>query len=354
MRIVQLNPFHYPYMGGIEYRLHEVAKGLSAKHEMIVLTSQLAGTAAEEERDGYRIIRLPSKYHGSYNPPYVVTPGVLEALERLEPDVVDYHYRWAPSYTKAIRRYNGKWVFTFHNTYGEGEGLGRAVSLVNDRLFCRHIRDRRVICITEFIKNDLLRRGFREDLLDVVPHGIDLQAGEGSEGDYILFLGRLVGTKGLPYLVKAMSKVDGKLVIVGDGPERERLEQLAASQGIGERIEFTGRVSTERKAELLSSCKVFVMPSLFESYGIAVTEAMIWGKPVVASKVGGLPEVVGDGGILVPPRDSDALAGALNTMLGNDALRRSYAQAARRHMQRFSWPTVINDLEAIYRRAAED
>lgn len=354
MRIVQLNPFHYPYMGGIEYRLHEVAKGLSAKHEMIVLTSQLPGTSKEEERDGYRIIRLPSKFYGNYNPPYVVTPGVLEALERLEPDVVDYHYRWAPSYTKAIRRYKGKWIFTFHNTYGEGEGLGRAVSLVNDRLFCRHIRDRRVICITKFIRSDLLRRGFRPELLDVVPHGIDLQGGEGAEGDYLLYLGRLVGTKGLPYLVKAMDKVEGRLIIVGDGPERERLERLARSSGVSEKIEFTGRVSTERKAELLSNCKAFVMPSLFESYGIAVTEAMVWGKPVVASNVGGLPEVVGKGGMLVPPRDSNALASALSTMLRDDALRRSYAEAARQHMRRFSWPTVISDLEAIYRRTAEE
>jgi glycosyltransferase involved in cell wall biosynthesis len=354
MRIVQLNPFHYPYMGGIEYRVHEVAKGLSAKHEIIVLTSQLSGTSSEEERDGYRIVRLRSKCFGGYNPPYVITPGVLEALERLEPDVVDFHYRWAPSYTKAIRRYRGKWVFTFHNTYGEGEGFGRMVSLANDKLFCRHIRDRRVICITEFIKNDLLRRGFREELLDVAPNGIELQAGEGTEGDYILFLGRLVGTKGLPYLVKAMSKVDGRLVIVGGGPDRERLERLAVSQGVKDKTEFTGKVSTERKTELLSNCKVFVMPSLFESYGIAVTEAMVWGKPVVASNVGGLPEVVGNGGILVPPRDSDALATALNTMLQDDGLRRSYARAARQHMQRFSWPAIIDDLEAIYRRAAED
>lgn len=353
MRIVQLNPFHHPYMGGIEYRLHEVARRLSGKHEMIVLTSRLADTPAEEERDGYRIIRLPSRFYGSYNPPYVTTPGVLEALEDLEPDVVDFHYRWAPSYTKAIGRYGGRWTFTFHNTYGEGEGLGRLVSVVNDSLFCRHIRDRRVICITEFIKGDLIERGFRPEMLDVVPPGIDMAEGEPQEGDHILFVGRLVGTKGLPYLIKAMSDVDGRLVIVGDGPERDRLRSLARSAGVTGKVEFTGWVSPERKADLLSSCKVFCMPSLFESYGMAAAEAMTWGKPVVASRVGGLPEVVGSAGTLVPPRDSRALAEALTNMLDDDAFRLSCAAEARRHIRRFSWPAVLKDLEAVYARVAE-
>jgi glycosyltransferase involved in cell wall biosynthesis len=354
MRIVQLNPYHYPYMGGIEYRLHEVSRRLSARHEMIVLTSQLKGTPSEEERDGYRIVRLPSKFRGNYNPPYVSTPGVLEALEKLEPDVVDFHYRWAPSYTKAMRRYRGRWAFTFHNTFGEGEGLGRLVSQVNDSLFCRHIRDRRVVCITEFIKADLIRRRFKPELLDVVPPGVDLEHGEGREGDHLLFVGRLVGTKGLPYLIRAMKSVDGKLVIVGDGPEKERLENLVRSSDVASKVELTGWVSPERKAELLSSCRAFVMPSLFESYGMAAAEAMTWGKPVVASRVGGLPEVVGDGGILVPPRDSAALTEALNALLCDDGLRRSRAAAARKHVQRYSWPRVLEDLEATYRRVADE
>ncbi|MBI0583941.1 MAG: glycosyltransferase family 4 protein [Methanomassiliicoccus sp.] len=354
MRIVQLNPYHYPYMGGIEHRLHETARGLSGKHEMIVLTSQLPGAPAEEERDGYRIVRLPSRFTEIYNPPYVSTPGVLEALERLSPDVVDFHYRWAPSYTKAMREYGGKWVFTFHNTYGEGQGAGRVMSLANDALFCRHIRKKRVICITEFIRCDLMKRGFPPEKLDVIPPGIDLPATAGAEGEHILFVGRLVGTKGLKYLIRAMANVDGKLVIVGDGPEKGRLEGQARSSGVADKVEFTGRVSEERKVELLSTCRLFTMPSLFESYGLAAAEAMAWGKPVVASKVGGLPEVVGNGGLLVPPKDSAALAGALNELLADDGSRHAYGRAAKEHIQRFSWSNVMTALDDTYRRVAEE
>jgi glycosyltransferase involved in cell wall biosynthesis len=321
---------------------------------MIVLTSQLPGTPSEEEQDGYRIVRLPSKYLNIYNPPYVSTPGVLEALEALSPDVVDFHYRWAPSYTRAIKRYRERWIFTFHNTYGEGQGLGRVMSVVNDALFCRLIRKSRVICITDFIKGDLVKRGFNPENLDVVPPGIDLAEGEGKEGDYILFVGRLVGTKGLPYLVRAMPSVDSRLVIVGDGPERASLERLASASGVGDRIEFTGRVSEERKTELLAGCKAFVMPSLFESYGLAAAEAMSWGKPVIASKVGGLPEVVGDAGILVPPRDSAALAAALNALVSDDRTRHERGLRGREYIRRYAWDNVIKDLETIYRKVAEE
>jgi glycosyltransferase involved in cell wall biosynthesis len=284
----------------------------------------------------------------------VSTPGILEVLDRLSPDVVDFHYRWAPSYTRAIKRYQGKWTFTFHNTYGEGEGIGRTMSLINDSLFCRAIRNKRVICITEFIRGDLMKRGFAPEKLDVIPPGIDLPTDTGREGDHILFIGRLVGTKGLPYLVRAMASVDGRLIIIGDGPERAALEKMVRSSGLNDRIEFTGRISEEQKAALLSTCKVFVMPSLFESYGLAVAEAMAWGKPVVASHVGGLPEVVGDGGTLVPPRDSDHLATALNTLLADDEVRRACGARARKHIGRYAWDNIIRDLDAAYRKVAEE
>ena len=86
-----------------------------------------------------------------------------------------------------------------------------------------------------------------------------------------------------------MEMVNGKLIIVGEGPERRRLEAVASNAGVSEKVQFTGRVSEAEKTRLLASCRVFAMPSLFESYGLAVAEAMSWGKPVVASRVGGLP-----------------------------------------------------------------
>ena len=341
-------------MGGIEHRNHEVCRGLSKKHELIMLTSRLPGTEEEEWLDGYRIIRLPSRYFFDYNPPYVSTPGVLEALEALDADLVDFHYRWAPSYTRAIKRYRGRWMFTFHNTYGEGNGPTRALSVLNDAVFCRLIRDRRVVCVTEFVKRDLVSRGFREDLLDVVPTGVSMYDGPVTEEDFALFAGRLVKTKGIRYLIEAMTHVDGRLIIMGKGPEMENLKALAKRLDLNDKITFTGHVSEAEKERLISSCKVFVMPSLYESLGLAVAEAMSHGKPVIASAVGGLPEVVGKGGILVPPRSPDALARALNELLHDDALRHEKAALARSHIrEQYGWDRIIPELEKVYLREIE-
>jgi glycosyltransferase involved in cell wall biosynthesis len=354
MRIVQLNPYHYPYMGGIEHRVHEVCKHLSRRHEVVVLTAQLDGAKEVEEIDGYTVRRLPSRFLNIYNPPFVSTPGVLEALNGIEPDLVDFHFRWAPSYTRAMTEYDGRWVFTFHNTFGEGKGIIGAASTVNDSLFARHIRDRRVICVTDFVKRDLLSRGFDEAQLDVVPTGVHLAEGNGHDDGFVLFAGRLVGTKGLPYLIKAMAQVDGRLVIMGSGPDRDRLESLTGRLGLEDRVQFTGQVDEDTKQRLMSSCSVFAMPSLFESLGLAAAEAMSWGKPVVATQVGGLPEIVGDGGILVPPKDPPAMAGALNLLLSDREKRREVGAKARAHMRKYDWNIVARDLEKVYLRAAEE
>lgn len=348
MRIVQLNPYYYPYRGGIEHRLHEICKRLSKKHEMIVLTSQLKDTAPEEEMDGYLIKRLPSKFYTNYNPPHVSTPGVLEALEELEPDLVDFHYRWSPSYTKAIKTYKGKWVFTFHNTYGEGQGPMKYLSSLNDFFFCQMIRDKDVICVSEFVKKDLVSRDFKEERLHVVPTGIDLVHNEGTDENFILFMGRLVKTKGLSYLIESMGSVDSKLIIAGTGPEEESLKALAKKIGVEDKIEFAGYVDETTKTRLMSTCSTFVMPSIYESLGLAAEEALAHGKPVVASKVGGLPEVVGNAGILVPPANPAALSDALNSIMSDTDLRSMLKSNASTQIQKYNWDEITNNLEKVY------
>jgi len=301
--------------------------------------------------DDYRVIRLPSWFHPlPYNPPYVSPPGVLEALESLDAELVDFHYRWAPSYTKAMIRYKGKWMFTFHNTYGEGIGPVRMLSSLNDRSFAPLIRDRRVVCVTDFVRRDLLTHGFRDELLSVIPAGVDMYDGPTNGEDFVLFTGRLVATKGIKYLIRAMQDVDGRLVIMGKGPEMMRLKRLTARLGLERKVTFTGHVTSEEKMRLMSSCKIFALPSLFESLGMAVAEAMAFGKPIVASAVGGLPEVVEDGGILVPPRSPSELAGALNRLLKDDELRHDTAHRAKEHIRRFSWENIIPAVEKAYQR----
>lgn len=355
LKIVQVNAFHYPYRGGIEHRIHHVSKRLAKKHDVIVLTSQLPGTSRTEEIDGYSVVRLPSKFTNIYNPPYVKTPGLIEELDRLGADLVDFHYRWSPSYNKAARRYSGKKAFTFHNTFGEGVGLTRLPSVVNDQLWKPRLKHfDKIICVSEFVRADLESRGMDPAKLVAVPNGIEnppFGPAYGEE-DFILFVGRLVNTKGLKYLVKAMPDIGTRLIICGGGPEEERLQRQIAKLHLEDKVEMAGKVSEEMKIQLLSSCKLFVMPSIFESYGIAVAEAMSYGKAIVATDVGGLPEVVRDAGRLCRSRDPKDLSEKISSLLDDDNMRDDCAHKAARHALGYSWDHIAERMEQEYLRIA--
>ena len=140
------------------------------------------------------------------------------------------------------------------------------------------------------------------------------------------------------------------LLLVGDGPEREGVERVVAALGVERHVAFLGERSD--LGPLLAQADLFVLPSEQESFGLAALEALASGLPVVASRVGGLPEVVRDGetGRLVPPRDPPALAAAVLELLGDGARRAAMAREAREDaVTRFRPAPVVERVEAIYR-----
>lgn len=344
--ICMVNPFFHPYDGGIERRMRGVGKGLSKKHDTHVVTSQLPGTESFEIVDGIRIHRLPSRFIDIYNPPAVFTRGIESKIREINPDVIHFHYRWSLQYTKAVISFMEKIpvVFTWHNAFGEGIGWQRPLSLINDDFF-KHLLAKKcdkVICVSNYIKRQLSNRGIPEDIMKVIYNGIDLREPSKREEDFILFIGRLVHTKGIDVLVEAMEDVDTKLLVCGKGPKSEEL-------GKAEGIELLGFVSEEKKYDLLRKCKFLVLPSYIESFGIVLLEAMTVGKPVVATKVGGIPEVVGDAGIIVPPKDPKKLSVAINRLASDDELRHKLARNAEKRISSFSWDRIALQIENVYK-----
>lgn len=175
-------------------------------------------------------------------------------------------------------------------------------------------------------------------------------------GSVIGTAGRLVPIKGLTYLVRALASLrdevpDIRLEIAGSGPEREPLEKEVHSLRLTDHVTFLG---WQRDLEaVMPRWDVFVLPSLEEGFGMAALEAMAAGLPVVATAVGGVPELVEDGrtGWLVPPADSDALAGRLRTLLLHPELRRALGAAGRtRARQHFSMDQMVARIAEIYDR----
>ena len=356
MKFVDVNPYFYPFKGGIEHRMHDTARLLAQRgHDVTILTSRLPGTEEEEmTEDGYRIVRLKSRFINIYNPPIVSSSGVLEALRSMDADIVNYNYRWAPSYSRDLKKYDGKKIFTYHNMWGEGIGFTGKISNINDNMFRKTLDTfDHIICVSDFVRNDLVSRGIHSDDTTVIPSCLSSFPGTSdNEGDFILSLGRLVKTKGLKYLVEAMQNVECKLIICGKGPEYKNLKKQISDLGLEDKIEMKGYVSEEEKARLMSTCKFFVMPSIFESLGLAAIELMSYGRPIVSTDVNGLPATVGDAGIVVPAKDPSALADAINGLLNDDEKRISMRSVARSQAETYDWKFHIGRLESLLNTVA--
>jgi glycosyltransferase involved in cell wall biosynthesis len=166
-----------------------------------------------------------------------------------------------------------------------------------------------------------------------------------------------VHEKGIDVAIEAFDSLradypGARLLIAGDGPVREQLEPGLAGRGLDGAVEFLGWRSPDAIAGLIEEASIVLVPSRSEGFGLIALEGMLGARPVVASRVGGLPEVLGaDGGLLVEPDDPGALAGAIGSLLADPAHAQSLAAVGRgRALSRFSLRRCVDDHEALYRR----
>lgn len=169
----------------------------------------------------------------------------------------------------------------------------------------------------------------------------------------------LVPEKGLDLLLQALALVPEpvRLVVVGDGPERERLGNLAERLGVAARVDWVGRVAAEALPAWYARMSVVAMPSRRESFGVVALEAAACGRPVVTSRIDGLPETVadGDGGVLVPAGDVSALSVALAGLLADPDKRRVMGRAARDWVCRtYRWEVMAARMADLYEELLQD
>jgi glycosyltransferase involved in cell wall biosynthesis len=248
----------------------------------------------------------------------------------------------------ALAAGRARLVSTKHNDDPFRAGPFRVV----ERLLAR--RAERVICITEALRRfNAERVGLQARKLVVVHYGLDEPPRawgetllELPEGPLVAAVARLVPQKGLDVAVRALAGVDATLVVLGEGPERARLEALA--RVLGTRLLLPGRVGDV--AAVLRRADVLVHPARWEGFGLALLEAMLCGLPVVATSVSSIPEIVADGetGLLVPPDDPAALRAALERVLADPA---GLGEAGRRRArQEFSVERMARRTVDVYER----
>jgi glycosyltransferase involved in cell wall biosynthesis len=212
-----------------------------------------------------------------------------------------------------------------------------------------------LFCPSEFLRGIVLSWGIPPDRVSVLPNPApplpelrardELRRTFDADGPLLAFAGRLTRAKALEVAIGAVEQVDGvTLLVAGDGEERAALESLA-----GERVRFLGALPRERVLELFAAADASVLSSSWENFPHAVVEALAVGTPVIATRVGGVPEVVEDGvnGLLVPPGDAAALAEAVRRFFADGALRDRLRAAAAPSVERYGRAILYGELERI-------
>jgi glycosyltransferase involved in cell wall biosynthesis len=223
---------------------------------------------------------------------------------------------------------------------------------------------RHVFCPSAYLRDVALGWGLEPGRSSVLPNPAPdppslperavLREELGLPGNVLVFAGRLGPQKDVGTLLAALLHVPAvTLALAGDGPERAALERRAVELGLDGRVSFLGSVPRDTVLRLFGAADASVLPSAWENFPHTVVESLAVGCPVIATAVGGVPEVVVDGenGLLVPPRDAQALATAIARLFSDDVLRARLAGAAARSVAGYSEQAVFATIEAELEKA---
>lgn len=329
-----------------------------------------------------RVIHLEAGFAGAIDknavfdhlPEFVCNLKRFAQDERLTYDLLHAHY-WLSAWVanRLAPRWNIPQVTMFHTL---GRLKNRALQNGSEGRLRLDIEQRAVAAADQIIASSEHERealvelyGARRDRVSVIPCGVDLElfqpipkaearAQLGLTGEVLLFVGRMDPIKGLDLLLQAMVELrhrrDLTLVVVGGGgKEKEYLrnQALAKRLGIADRVQFRGAIPQELLPAYYSAASVCVIPSHYESFGLAAIEAMACGTPVIGSKVGGLTAVIRDdlNGFLIPWRRPELFAERIEAILDDPALRQRVSRNARPSVLQYSWDGVAEQVLEVYR-----
>lgn len=257
-----------------------------------------------------------------------------------------------PAYERA-RRYG-----LFHGTLEEFQqpGTSRVEGLKRARTSALR-RARAFVVPSSYLASIAGGWGLDQQRISVLPNpapDLEVVASPLEPGTFV-FVGRLTRQKDLGLAITAIGRVvRARLIVIGDGPDRERLEELAHASGASDRIVFRGSLPRPEALAIVAGSAAALLTSAWENFPHSAVEALAVGVPVVSTAVGGVPEIVRDGvnGLLVPVGDVDAIADAVARLLGEDGLRERLAAGSRTSVEHLSVARVYARLEAVLESVA--
>lgn len=371
MKIWQVVPYYPPHVGGMEYYVERLSEELAARgHDVTVFTSSNNGTQQAYTRNGVKIrtLKIMTKL---YNIPIV--PNLFSQLTAEEkPDIIHTHQypvffsdmAAAASWIKKIPL-----IVHVHVISDAKSPLSGFISdMYYSTLGLRTLTTANTIIVPSMAyKTKLSKMHVNPNRLQVIPYGIDTKKFQNKNGEafkakydlqeskVILSVGRLNYQKGFQYLIKAMPTVlqqipNAKLVLVGEGEQLSYLRQLTKSLSLEKIIVFTGAINQTEIPYAYAAADIFVLPSLFESFGISLIEAQAAGKPVVGTRVGGIPETFKDGetGFLVEPGDVEQLEEVIIRILSDSDIAKELGRKGKCYAASFEIKKSINRIIKEY------
>jgi len=369
MKVLQVYKDYYPPVkGGIEGHINLLSRGLAERGievEVLVSNTRPQRTAASD--NGIPITRVPEFGRVASSPVNPTFPFWLNRLGK-DADILHFHF---PNPTAELSYLlcggESKLVVTYHSDIVRQARLGACYG----PLLSRFLRRAGAIIATSdnYLQSSRVLGRF-QDKCSVIPLGVDLgrfrvRPQQAAEIDavrtrygpgIVLFVGRFRYYKGLHVLIRAMSRVEGTLLLIGSGPLEEDLRQLVRSLRLEDRVFFLGELSDREVDIYLHACDLLVLPSILrsEAFGLVLLEAMACGKPVVSTELGTGTSFVNrheETGFVVPPNDSVALERAISFFLASPETRINFGRAGRMRVERyFSCETMVERVLAVYRR----
>lgn len=392
-RVLMLS-WEYPpvVVGGLGRHVHALATSLATiGHEVTVVTRHAPGSPLEEVREGVRIVRAPQDpplftlstptllaWTMAFN--HTLTRAALRAAESYEFDIIHAH-DWLVTHTAVTmaEHLDLPLVATIHATEaGRHQGwlpeeLNRSIHSVE---FWLGHRASKVLVCSEYMKWEVTRLlELNQDKVEVIPNGVDskvwkataaavkkAKARYANKGPLVGFAGRLVYEKGVQDLVEAVPKLRAehpklKVVIAGDGPYREELQDACRKHHVTDTVDFTGFLDEQELPAMLAATNATVVPSLYEPFGMVALEAASAGAPLAVSATGGLAEIVQPGvtGMTFPHSDPAALADAVNALLAEPIRAKAIAKRALAMVgERYHWQGIAAQVGDSYDRTIKE
>ncbi len=363
LQVLHVGKYYPPHMGGIETHLEALCGELRKSADVRVIVASDDRSGVEETLESVPVSRVPTWLTLVSTP---LCPAMVARIRAFRGDILHLHFPNPMAVLAYLASgYRGSVVVTYHSDMVRQKILG---PLFEPFLDAALRRSSAIITTSPNYLRTSRVLARHQERCHVIPLGIaiedfdhcDPDASEAIRRQYgdrlIVSVGRLVYYKGFEYLIRAMTQVQGKLLIVGEGPLRNKLGALASELGVADRVVFLGKIDHDRLVACYHAAQVFVMASIArsEAFGIAQIEAMAAGLPVVNTNLdSGVPFVSlhQRTGLTVPPADPDALAAAINQLLQNPELRASLGRAAHlRAVEEFSLESMASRTFSLYER----